>query len=188
MKPHMTFQKQIFDAINNNSVAQLQDVLENNTGVTLVAAVLGLRKACEEQNLECVELLIPYASKFFNQPYTSANNTFGQTMSLSPCDMLYQLMYDTVVPSNNAPMFELFTDLLVNEHMRQCQVILVQCFELGHVDLVDCLLPFLDDLSAVAQYKPQAYSFFEERKAVYQNQKLNNALGKTFAPSVSRKI
>lgn len=184
----MTFQKQIFDAIANNTVGQLEDALKHNTSGNLVAAVLGLRKACEAQNLECVELLIPHAAKFFNQPYTSANNTFGQSMSLSPCDMLYQLMNDTVIPSNNAPMFELFTDLLVNEHMRQCPVILVQCFELGHVDLVDCLLPFVDDLSTVAQYKPQAYSFFEERKAFYQNQRLSHAVGDTHAPSIARKI
>ena len=184
----MTFQKEIFDAITNNTVAQLQHVLENNTSGSSVVAVLGLRKACEAQNLECVELLIPYAATFFNQSYTSVNHERGQSMSLSPCDMLYQLMYDTVIPSNNAPMFELFTNLLVSEHMRQCPVILVQCFDLGHVDLIDRLLPFVDDLSAVAHYKPQAYSFFEERKALYQNQRLSHAVEDTRAPSIARKI
>lgn len=183
MTNNMTPQEQLMAAVTNNNVDAVRNVVKD---CNPVGAVLALRKACDNKHLACVEALIPYTANFFNQPRAPLEPR--QSMTLTPCDFLYDLMHDTVVPSNNLPLFALFKDLLIGQHMRQCPVILVQCFELGHVDLIDSLLPFVEDLSAVAQYKPQAYAFFEERKAVYQNQKLNNALGKTFAPSVSRKI
>lgn len=185
----MTFRQQIFDAITNSTVEKLQHLLENNTFDNALDAALGLRKACEANNIECVNILLPYATEYFNQPDIPADPARGKSMSLTPCDVLYQLMYDTVVPSNNIQMFGLFTDLLTSEkHMRQCPVILVQCFDLEHVDLIDCLLPLVENLSAVAQYKPQAYAFFEERKALYQNQRLSHAVGETSVFSIGRKI
>ena len=170
----MTPQDQLIAAVNNNDVDAVHNVVKdcNPVGVTIA-----LRKACEIKHLACVEALIPYTADFFNQARTPLQP--HQSMTFTPCDFLYNLMHDTVVASNNLPLFSLFKDLLIGQHMRQCPVILVRCFELGHVDLIDCLLPFVEDLSAVAQYKPQAYAFFEERKAVYQNRRLMAELGDT---------
>ena len=152
----MTPQETLIAAVTNNDVDAVRTVVGD---CNPIGAILALRKACEKQHLACVEALISYTTEFFNQPRKPLEP--HQSMTFTPCDMLYQLMHDTVVPSNNAVMFALFKDLLTNEHhMRQCPVILVQCFLLGHVDLIDCLLPFVKDLSAVAQYKPQAYTFF----------------------------
>lgn len=180
----MTPQEKLIAAVTNNDVDAVRNVVGD---CTPIGATLALRKACETQHLACVEALLPYTTEFFNQPPPPREP--HQSMTFTPCDMLYQLMHDTVVPSNNVVMFTLFKDLLTNEHhMRQCPVILVQCFLLGHVDLIDCLLPFVDDLSAAAQYKPQAYAFFEERKAVYQSQRLIREVDNTFVISKSRKI
>ncbi len=185
----MTFQKQVFDAITNNTVAQLQHLLEHNTAHDSLHAALGLRKACEINNLECAQILLPYATKFFNRPKIAPDLECGESMSLHPGQMLYQLIHDTVVPSNSVPMFELFKDVLISErHLHQCPIILLQCLKLNHMDLIDCLLPFVDDLSILAGYKPHAYAFFEERKALYQNQRLSLAVGDTSVSSIGRKI
>lgn len=185
----MTFQTQMREAINTNDTTALQHLLNNHEATNPLVAALGLRTACEAKNLACVEILIPYAAEYFNQPGIPADPQNGKSMLHTPADMLYQLIFDTVVPSNNVELFELFTDLLFRDnHVRQCQVVLVQCFDFDCVDLIDCLLPFVDDLSAVAQYKPQAYAFFEERKAVYQNQRLMQEVKRTSVSSISRKI
>lgn len=179
----MTPQDQLIAAVNNNDVDAVHNIVED---CNIIGVTLALRKACENQHLACVEALIPYTADFFNQPRTPREH--HQSMTFTPCDFLYDLMHDTVVPSNNLPLFGLFKDLLISQHMRQCPVILVRCFELGHVDLIDCLLPFVEDLSAVAQYKPQAYTFFEERKALHQNERLHQELDKTPKSSIARKI
>lgn len=182
-KRPMTPQDQLIAAVNNNDVDAVRNIVED---CNIIGVTLALRKACEIKHLACVEALIPYTADFFNQARTPLEP--HQSMTFIPCDFLYDLMHDTIVPSNNLLLFGLFKDLLINQHMRQCPVILVQCFELGHVDLIDCLLPFVEDLSAVAQYKPQAYAFFEERKAVYQNQRLRQELDNAPKSSSVRKI
>lgn len=185
----MNFQIQMREAINTNDAEALQHLLNNHEASNPLVAALALRTACEAKNIACVEILMPYAVEYFNQPEILSDPKNGKSMSHTPADMLYQLIFDTVVPSNNVKLFELFKNLLLSEkHLRQCQVVLVQCFELKHVDLIDCLLPFVDNLSAVAQYKPQAYAFFEERKAVYQNQKLTAVVGHTSHTHSGRKI
>lgn len=185
----MTFRQQIFNAIRNNSVEQLQYVLEHTTAENSVEAMLGLRKACEAKNVKCAKLLLPYAAEFFNRPNISPDLECGKSMSLHPGEILYQLIHDTVVSSNSVPMFELFKDVLISErHLHQCPIILLQCLKLNHMDLIDCLLPFVDDLSILAGYKPHAYAFFEERKALYQNQRLSLAVGDTSVSSIGRKI
>lgn len=184
----MTFRQQIFKAINTRNIDALQHLLASEGLNNPIIVVLALRQVCESKSIEYVKALLPYTADYFKQPSFPEDPATGKSMSLKPCEMLYQLLYDTVVPSNNAQMFGLFKNLLTSEHMRQCPVILVQCFELGHVDLIDCLLPFVDDLSAVARYKPQAYAFFEERKNIYQNHLLMNEISNAPMVSVARKI
>jgi len=164
----MTPSQQLTAAVANNDVDALRRILSDCNFQNPIGVCLALRKACETRHLECVDTLIPYAAVYYNQPDILEGVVPGRSMLLRPCDMLYQLVFDTVVPSNDASLFKLFRNLLTSEpHIRQCPVILVQCFEFGHVDLIDELLPFVSDLSVVAQYKPQAYAFFEERSIAH---------------------
>lgn len=187
----MSTRQLIIAATQTNDVVWLQEVLQSNTNPHKdIDAVRGLEEACELNHVSCIETLLPYAAEFYNRPAIIPSPSDTQrSMKLVPSDGLADLVVRTVVRNNNVDALSVFKDLLTSEaHIHQCEYILVKCFELGHLEQIDVLLPFVDHIDGLAQHKPQAYAFFEERKAVYQNQRLCLEVGNTPKSSVIRKI
>jgi len=187
----MSIQKQIIDAVRLSDLEQLQHLLDSNTNPDKdIVAVQGLKKACEINNVACMSVLLPYAAKFYNRPPTIISGSEAlPRMSMHPSSALGDLLYSGILPNNSVEGLKVFTTLLTSQpHHHHCAPFLVQCFERGHFELIDVLLPHMSDLSIVAQYKPRAYQFFEERKAVHQNAKLSDEVAQVSAPKKTRKM
>lgn len=169
----MDFREQLFMAVDNNDVNKVDEMLASITpkDPDFIDVLFAMQRACEQQNLQVVDQLLPYATEFFFEGKGPRDPSGISTLALTPYDTFFELLQDWVLPSNNIELFKIFVPIMLhNINSEECADILIDCYERDQVELIDCVLPFLNDLSGFQKsYAPHIGEFFEQRKAQYQH-------------------
>ncbi len=167
----MDLRTQIFTAVDNNDLNTIDELFSSipTQDFDFINVFFAIQRACDQQNLEAVRSLLPYATEFFFEGQGPRDPNVIRTMELKPYDTFFELLHLRVIPSNNTKLFDIFVPLILNNiNAYERANILVQCYNNDRLKFVDCVLPRLDDLSGFEYHKPTIKEFFEHRKAKYQ--------------------
>lgn len=167
----MDFREQLFTAVDNTDLNKIDDLFSSNKqeDPTFMEALFVMQRACRQQNLEVVRHLLPYATEFFFEGKGPRDPFVRRTMEVKPYDTFFELLNGFVLPTQNIQLFEIFVTLILNNiHSRERANLLVQYHKKGHSAEIDCVLPFVDDMSIFDHAPAEIKAFFEQRKAEYQ--------------------
>ena len=161
---------QIFKAVDVSDFAALDRLFAMQTN-EIYNPLFGIKHACNRQNLDAVRHILPYATKIFLNEKSPQDFNAIETTDPSPSAAFFELMSFWVVPTKNLELFKIFVPLMLhNINSEECADILIDCYERDQVELIDCVLPFISDLSGFQKsYAPHIGEFFEQRKAQYQH-------------------
>lgn len=186
----MDLHDQIFTAVDANDFAALDSLLSALTS-NRYHTLFAIQHACDQQNLDAVRHILPYATQFFFEGKGPRDPNVIGTMDLSPYDTFFELLHDRVIPTNNLELFTLFVPLMLhNINSAECAGVLIDCYESDQLELIDCVLPFMDDLSGFhGPYASHIGEFFEQRKAQYQHDTITQQVDKyTKSSNAQRKM
>ena len=165
---------QIFKAVDVSDFAALDRLFAMQTN-EIYNPLFGIQHACNRQNLDAVRHILPYATKIFLNEKSPQDSNAIETMDPSPSAAFFEFMEFWVVPKNNLELFKIFVPLMLSNinlpaNSQQCADILITCYNNAQLDMIDCVLPFMSDLSGFQKsYAPHIGEFFEQRKAQYQH-------------------
>lgn len=167
----MDFREHLFTAVDNSDLGEIDHLFSaiDPKSFEFMSALFAIQRACDQQNLEAVRSLLPYATEFFFEGQGPRDPNVIRTMELKPYDTFFELLHLRVIPSNNTKLFDVFVPLILNNiNAYERANILVQCYNNDRLKFVDCVLPRVEDLSGFEYHKPTIKEFFEHRKAKYQ--------------------
>lgn len=188
----MDLRTQIFTAVDNNNLNTIDELFSSipTQDFDFMNALFAIQRACDQQNLEAVRSLLPYATTFFFEGKGPRNPHTIRTMEFKPYDTFFELIDERVRPTNNVELFKIFVPLILhNINSYECADILIDCYEADQLELVDCVLPLLNDLSGFQRsYAPHIHEFFEQQKAKYQHDAISNEIEANHSSSAQRKM
>lgn len=149
-----------------------------------------MQHACDQQNVEAARHILPYATAFFFEGKGPRDPNGIHSMDLQPYDTFFELIHERVRPTNNVELFKIFVPVMLhNINSHECADILIDCYETDQLELVDCVLPLLDDLSGFERsYASHIREFFEHRKAQYQHDTISNEIEVNNFSNTQRKM
>lgn len=163
---------QIFKAVDASDFAALDRLFAMQTN-EIYNPLFGIQHACNRQNLDAVRHILPYATQILLNKKPPQDPTMG-TMDPSPSAAFFELMSSWVVPRKNLELFKIFVPLMLSNinlpaNSQQCADILITCYNNGQLDMIDCILPFMNDLSGFKRsLEPDIGAFCGQRKAQIQ--------------------
>lgn len=164
---------QIFKAVDVSDFAALDRLFAMQTN-EIYNPLFGIKHACNRQNLDAVRHILPYATKIFLNEKSPQDSNAIETMDPSPSAAFFEFMEFWVVPTKNLELFKIFVPLMLSNinlpaNSQQCADILITCYNNAQLDMIDCILPFLNDLSGFKRsLEPDIGEFCEQRKAQIQ--------------------
>lgn len=167
----MDFREQLFTAVDNSDLGGIDHLFSaiDPKSFEFMSAFFAMQRACRQQNLEVVRQLLPYATEFFFEGKGPRDPFARRTMEVKPYDTFFELLNGFVLPTQNIQLFEIFVPLILNNiHSRERANLLVQYHKKGYSAEIDCVLPFVDDMSIFDHAPAEIKAFFEQRKAEYQ--------------------